>query len=297
MKKYFPMLFVELYLFFTLFLFYFGPIEYRLHSPILFPILIIIYHCFFVFGYILACKLKPLARHEISGWGYSVVSYWLLFVFGLIGVWISYKNLMGMEGLIPYDFFHNLIRGFTEPGLVYTERMLNLNEGIASDSRFFNIISIFFAFSKLLFVFYFMYFWTCLTFFKKFLALIYSSFFISAGISAGVNSVVFIFFIFSVISLLVILFERKSKYFWRVIGLSVLLFFFPLAWFGGVMSERGGAFDYFSSTSPLGDISVTSNFELTEDSSFFEFLYYSFVWLSYYVCQGYYGFSLILDMD
>lgn len=63
------------------------------------------------------------------------------------------------------------------------------------------------------------------------------------------------------------------------------------------MSERGGGFDYFSSTSPLGDISVASGFDLSAASGYFDFLYYSFVWLCYYICQGYYGFSLILNLD
>lgn len=36
---------------------------------------------------------------------------------------------------------------------------------------------------------------------------------------------------------------------------------------------------------------------MDDASSFVDFLYYSFVWLCYYVCQGCYGFSLILDLD
>jgi hypothetical protein len=63
------------------------------------------------------------------------------------------------------------------------------------------------------------------------------------------------------------------------------------------MSERGGGFEYFSSTSPLGDISVVSNFDFATESSFIDFFYYSFTWLSYYLCQGYYGLSLILNLD
>ena len=33
------------------------------------------------------------------------------------------------------------------------------------------------------------------------------------------------------------------------------------------------------------------------DTSFSELYYYAFVWLNYYLVQGYYGFSLILNLD
>jgi hypothetical protein len=297
MKKYLPLFLIEIYLLTTLIIFYFGPIKYKIHNSLLFFMLMMIYHLFFIFGYVLACKLKSNKKNLASGKKFSNANYWTLFSFGFLGVWAAYKNIMLIDGIIPYDFFDNLIRGFTEPGLAYTERMMNLGEMQVSDSRLFNIFSLFFSFAKLLFIFYFLHFWDDLNRIKKTIAIIYSLFFISAGISAGVNSVIFIFFIFSSISLLVILYDRKYIHLKKILLLGGVLFLIPIAWFGGIMSERGGGFEYFASTSPLGDIGISSSFDLLNTSSFIDFLYYSFVWLSYYVCQGYYGFSLILDLD
>lgn len=297
MKRYLPLLLVETYLLLTLVIFYFGPITYKIHNSILFFGLMVIYHCFFIFGYVLAYKFKVFTKNVVSERVYSSSSYWWLFYFGLIGIWAAYRNIMMMDGIIPYDFFDNLIRGFTEPGLAYTERMLNLEIGQAPSSRLFNVLSILFAFTKLLFIFYFLYFWVDLNWAKKIIALVYSLLFISTGISAGVNSVIFIFFIFSAISLLVVLYERRYIHFRKVLLFSGMLFLVPVTWFGGIMSERGGGFEYFASTSPLGDISTVSGFNLGDAPSLLDFLYYSFVWLSYYVCQGYYGFSLILNLD
>jgi hypothetical protein len=127
--------------------------------------------------------------------------------------------------------------------------------------------------------------------------LIYSLLFISSGFSAGVNSVVFIFFIFTTFAVLVILYIRSSPVLGRVLLISGLILMIPVSSFGYIMSQRGGGFDYFSTTSPLGDVSVESYFQLNDEASTIDFLYYSFVWLDYYVTQGYYGFSLILDMD
>jgi hypothetical protein len=297
MRKYVPLLFVEIYLLLTVLVFYFGPIQYRIHNPILFFILLLIYHSFFIFGYILSCKLKNFNKTVFRESRYSSSVYWILFLLGIVGIWIAYKNIMLMEGIIPYDFFHNLIRGFTEPGVVYTERMIKMDEEVVTSSRLFNIVAIFFSFAKLLYIFYVLYYWKELSFLKKISALFYFFLFVSTGISAGVNSVIFIFFIFSAISLITILYERRYIHLNKMIFFGGVLFLTPVAWFGKLMSERGGGFDYFAATSTLGDISVSSGFDLTNDLNVIGFLYYSFVWLSYYICQGYYGFSLILSMD
>ena len=104
MKRYLPLLLVETYLLLTLAIFYFGPIEYKVHNSILFFSLMVIYHCFFIFGYVLACKLKVFTKNVVSERVYSASSYWWLFYFGMIGVWGAYRNIMMMDGIIPYDF-------------------------------------------------------------------------------------------------------------------------------------------------------------------------------------------------
>ena len=63
------------------------------------------------------------------------------------------------------------------------------------------------------------------------------------------------------------------------------------------MSQRGGGFEYFTSTSPLGDITPPLTSPDLDNASLFDFFYYSIVWIDYYLVQGYYGFSLILNLD
>jgi hypothetical protein len=297
LKIYFPLIFVEAYLILTLGIFYFGPIEYNVGNPKTFLMLMILYHIAFISGYLLAFKLKNYNANLTCQKVYSESMYWLILFLGLVGVWGAYKNIMMMEGVIPHGFFDNLARGFLEPGLAYSERMQNSNGVHVPETRLFNIIYIFFAFAKLLFIFYFIYYWSVLTWIKKFISIVYSFLFLSVGISAGVNSVIFIFFIFSILSLLTILYIRQSVHLRKALLFCVLLFFVPIAWFGEIMSERGGGFEYFAKTSSLGDINASSNFSLDSNSSLIDFYYYSFVWMTYYVCQGYYGFSLILNLD
>lgn len=171
--------------------------------------------------------------------------------------------------------------------------MSKISAGYSSNSRLFNILLLFISFTKLLFIFYFVYFWGELNFRKKTICYLFSLLFLSCGISSGTNSFVFIFFIFLFFSLLVrylIFSPQKLKKALSYLGVGMLL---PIFSFGYIMSQRGGGFDYFKSTSPLGDISVViSSFD---NEGFWGFLFYSLVWLNYYLVQGYYGFSLILS--
>lgn len=91
------------------------------------------------------------------------------------------------------------------------------------------------------------------------------------------------------------LYLNRYKYFLGIIVLCFVLSLIPIGSFGYIMSQRGGGFEYFLSISPLSDISILM--KTPELDSFFGFYQYSMVWLSSYLVQGYYGFSLILDMD
>lgn len=294
MNKYIALIGVEIYLIVTLLLLYFGPINFRLHSPILFFILMILYHGFFIAGYLLGAKTHGKFTVKVE---FSRRLFYGSFVLGLVGILISYQNLLFTDSLIPYTLFDDLYKGLSEPGLVYSERMMGIDAGITSGSRLFNIVSFFIAFFKLLFIFQFVYFWRDLALWERIMSVVYSLLFISPGIASGTNSVVFLFFIFSIISLITVFYKQKYKHFPRLFTIISILFLVPVLSFGYIMSQRGGGFEYFSSTSPLNDISVAVATPSLVDFSLLDYLYYSFVWLDYYVVQGYYGFSLIINMD
>jgi hypothetical protein len=256
-----------------------------------------LYHIFFIAGYILGVKIK--LKNDIFTIKkiYNPLYYWAYFLTGILAILLGYSNIMLTDGIIPYDLFHKLQFGFTEPGLAYSERMLETENIVNSGSRLFNIISIFFSFYKFLFIYYVIYFWNSINLLNKLMAFMYASLIVMTSVAAGVNSIIFIFFIFSSVSLIIILYLKGYVHTNKIILFCACIFIFPLGWFGKIMYQRGGGFDYFSSTSPMGDISVSSNFMLSESSSILDFIYYSYVWLSYYIVQGYYGFSLILSLD
>ncbi len=296
MRKYLPLILVEGYLVATLLILFYGPVEFRLHNLPVFFLLMLLYHTCFIFGYWVAVKTGKKER-VISANKISSRFYYASFIIAVVGVFGSYANMMLSTSFIPFGLFDDLARGLAEPGLVYTERMRGLDEGLTADSRWFNIISVFFAFFKLLFIFLFAYHWKQLSQIKKMTAVVYSFLFLATGISSGTNSVVFFFFFFLIPTLVVSLYLREYAHLRKLLIVCVVVMLLPIASFGFIMSQRGGGFDYFSGTSPLGDISVTAKTPDLDIGSVFEFFYYASVWLDYYVVQGYYGFSLILDLD
>lgn len=296
MLKFYPLLLVESYLLLTILLFLFGPIIFDYHNKFLFILLLISYHISFIIGYFVA-TWGELKANAVSFESFSSHKFWILFILGIIGLIGSYNNIMLSVSIIPVDFFENLIRGINDPGLIYTERMMKIEDGIDSGSRIFNILSIFFAYAKLLFIFYFLFYWCQINLPYKVVSLLYSFLFVSIGVSAGLNSIVFIFVIFSLSSIAVILTVKKSKYLIIFLFASIFAMIIPILSFGNIMLQRGGGFYYFITTSPLSDISLKTDFELNGSSNVFDFIYYSIVWLSYYVTQGYYSFSLIINLD
>lgn len=290
-----PLFIVQLYLCITLFIYIFGPVKFNTHNPLLFYSFMVFYLLAFTLGYQVASLTGNIKIMTRRGRRISNTLFYSTFLLGLVMVLAAYKNIMLADSLIPYDLVTEVLRGFTSPGLVYTDRMENLAAGGTSGSRLFNILSLGFSFNKLLFVFISLYYWHSLNRFKKAVSVVYYLLFLAAGFASGTNALIFQFVIFSVISVACILFVRRNNKLKRYIGVLGVIFILPILFFGYIMSKRGGGFDYFSGTSPLGDISIS--LVAPEYSGFYDMVVYSLVWMNYYLVQGYYGFSLILHLD
>jgi hypothetical protein len=294
-KKYTPLILVELYLITTLLFFWFGPISYRISNQIYFVVLFFLYHLFFITGYIISTKTfqkKSLFEHK-----FSPKKFYILCFFAYLGSMITYKTATNSSSIIPFTIFQDLINGIQNPAKVYIESKLDYDYSSAGDSRFINILYIFFAFTRFYFIFYIIWFWKQLNLLARSISVIYFIFYISPSISSGVNSLTFWFSLFSFSTLLVFYFIRKPQKLKRLLIVLSILVIIPILSFGYIMSERGGGYSYFEQSSPRGDIKViTSEIDL-ENSNLFTFLKYSLTWLDYYITQGYYGFSLTLEQD
>ncbi len=294
MKKYYPLFLVESYLIITLLLFLFGPIRFNYHNEYLFFAFLTFYHLAFILGYKLATKTFTLDEEIIKQQHFlSRKKFFSLLILACVSVFISYKNLMLISDFSIGHFFADVLRGASDPKLVYTERMNILKSGTYQSNRFLNVISIFFIFSKFLFIFYAIYYWELLKRLEKTLFFVFCFFYITPGIAAGVNSLNFYLFLFVAPTVFIKLYINNNYYILKIyILIFIFLFFLLLLVFGHYMSLRGEGFEYFLKISPLNDISI--NIETPDIKNISGYIFYSFVWLISYVVQGYYGFSLAL---
>jgi hypothetical protein len=76
---------------------------------------------------------------------------------------------------------------------------------------------------------------------------------------------------------------------------AIFICFVSALWFfGTAMLGRGGDPSYVETTSPLGHLQLASEYKNLGEDDFFA---YTYVWLSSYLVQGYYGFSQALGVD
>lgn len=294
-RKYLPLFLIESYLILTLAVFWLGPVKYRIQNEFLFIFLFLLYHVFFILGYFIGertFKIRRVFKHSFSRRKYIILA-----LFAFLGSMITYKNATNASSLIPFSILQDLVKGFTNPAMVYVESKLNSDYVSAGDSRILNILYMLFAFTRFFFIFYSIWFWKYLRSYYRIISIVYCLFYISPSISSGINSIMFWFVLFSFSTLLVNYYLKNNKRLKSLlISLSILLLI-PILSFGYIMSERGGGYSYFEQSSPRGDIEVSSNDVDLEDANIITFLEYTFTWLDYYITQGYYGFSLTLEQE
>lgn len=292
MKRFAPLIFIEAYLLFTLLVFLFGPITFVIHNELLFYICMISYHLAFILGYVVSNVLyRNSGVHHV--FEFRSETFYIIFFFAVLASLVTYKNVMINSSLIPWDIFSQISDGIQSPAEVYVQRLEKINTENVASSRFFNVLSIFFMFFKFLFIYYSVYFWRMYDFSKKLLFIIYSILFISPTLAGGISSILFYFFIFLSVSLFFVKLMSNELAILKIFAVSTIVFLLFSGFFGFMMSQRGGGFEYFNTLSPLGDISV--NIATPEPGSIIGFYLYSFVWLSSYLVQGYYGFCLALS--
>lgn len=299
-----PIIFLQCYLILTLIMFQFGPINYKVLDPLLFWMFILSYHLCFLFGYIFAYKLKkpktikkPLKLTENS----SIRIFYLILSLSIFSSLISFKGVSSIFDLInPVFWFESAINGVLFPGDAYNEKMARVLVDV-SGNKILNILLFFIAFSKILIVPFTVFFWSRLSILTKFIAIFVTLLPVLSSLSNGTNKGVFDFVILFSSSLAVyFLYNKRNfkkynfasrKFFLITIFIS---FVGALSFFGSTIGARGGDLRYIESQDQLGNISIPQEIV---DKSRDNFSYYTYVWLSSYILQGYYGFSLAIEKE
>lgn len=121
-KSYAPLLLVEAYLLFGLWLFFFGPIYWPLENKGEFLGFIFLYHVFFIAGYTLqhsfflknqSVELTP-ARASTDD-NIFIRYFWIILLLAFAANVVVHRNTTLSNSYIPDDFFYGLYRGLVIP--------------------------------------------------------------------------------------------------------------------------------------------------------------------------------------
>ncbi|WP_147466621.1 hypothetical protein [Pseudomonas cichorii] len=120
-KLYLPLLFVESYLLFTLWLFFFGPVVWPAENKLEFLFFIFLYHACFIFGYLLSCRFS--LKRSAGSVGLPCDSlflkyFWVILCFAFVAIVILHRNTTLTISYIPSDFFVQLAKGLLAPAEV-----------------------------------------------------------------------------------------------------------------------------------------------------------------------------------
>jgi hypothetical protein len=299
-----PIVFLQCYLILTLIIFQFGPINYKVTDPPVFWMLILSYHLCFLLGYIFAYKLKKrkLIRKPVELAKNSKMKiFYFVLALSVISSLISFNGIGSLYDLInPLFWVESAIKGVNSPGEAYNEKMIrvvNDNTG----NKLLNIFLFCIAFSKILLVPLNVFFWSRMSKLIRVLALFITLLPLLSSLSNGTNKGVFDFVILYFSSLVVyFLYNKKNFNFYMFASrrfFLILIFtslFGALSFFGTSMGSRGGSLRYIQGVDPLGNITILQE---TVDKSRNSANYYTYVWLSSYIVQGYYGFSLAIEKE
>ncbi|WP_207240174.1 hypothetical protein [Pseudomonas sp. MPR-LB3] len=121
-KIYAPLLLVEAYLLFGLWLFFFGPIYWPLENQAEFLGFIFLYHVFFITGYMLQSSfftkkqgLEPTLKYTSTDDNIFLRHFWLILFLAFATNIILHRNTTLSNSYIPDNFFSNLYRGLVLP--------------------------------------------------------------------------------------------------------------------------------------------------------------------------------------
>ncbi|MDD1792382.1 hypothetical protein LRP50_04485 [Enterovibrio sp. ZSDZ42] len=309
LKNVVPLLLVEIYLLFTVYLAVDGPVNWNFGNETELLIFIFLYHCAFIAGYIWNLKrekVRPIDSHARVD--YSLLAgkyYWLIVFFALIGSVIFFKNITMSDSLIPTGFVESIRLGIWDPAQsrnLYAEKLLS---GEYKGNKYLTALTIFFGIFKYCLLPIIIFRWTSLSFKERTAGILVALIPLLAGTAMSLSSINFSYF-FTISVCLFVIFMSDEKEDGGLKGLMkrkgvilslVFMFAFSFWQFYAVKSganlyavvvkeETPANFDYLAANN------VTFEREVGE----YKGVAYDFYEkIAVYISQGYKGMSISLD--
>jgi hypothetical protein len=297
-RDFLPIIFIELYLITTLAIFVAGPVSFYVEDVILFWTYIILFHIAMITGYMfgLVCRGNYLVDASYTP-NYNKYLFWIVLFGAFIASLMAHKNLSVSESIVPHNIFSDVYSGLESSADQYVKKRSKGHDSGFQGNKLTNILYFFIAPFKIIIVPLLVFYWNKINILGKIVGVSISFMPVLSGISTGTNKPIFDFVVYFGSSLVVYFAACKywygeyrffqRKFFVVCITFGVVGF---VVFFGSAMEGRGGDVSFIERTSPLGHIKILNQTNL-------DFLSYTYIWLSNYLVQGYYGFSLSIQQE
>lgn len=300
-KIYAPILIVELYLWFTIILYAWGPWDWQTKYEVVFYLLLTLYNFALVFGYYLGTKKRINIQNSYGNFtygkkldsNYKVLRYLNISIYlFLIFTILNCIRVTGLSTVSLLTYFEEVVNGLNNPALQYYNKFSRSSTSLFGGSMlsYANVILAPFLWPVIpLSIYYF----KDLKLLNKvlivFAILLETSRWIAIGTNKGIFDIAII--IITVILMKSLLNEfwfKKKKNTWVTNGRVIVILLLPLSFFVSAINDRlSGSY-----------INMIPNVGINPDSFLLKIipkqLKVGFILLSGYITQGYYGLSLAI---
>lgn len=307
-----PLILVEVYLLFTVYLAIYGPIDFNIDNKREFLFYILAYHLAFVFGYLVNCIwTKHSKKNKVSKFDFSTLVvryYWLILFLAFLGGVIFLKNITMSDTIIPYGIVDAITQGILNPAQarnVYAEKLFSSKY---TGDKYLSALMLFLGVFKYSLLPIMIFKWTSLSLIKKVFGIFVVMIPLFGGIAMSLSSINFSY-LFTISVCLLVVYMSADLCDGGVAGIkrrkAVLLSFIVMIFFSfwqfyavksgvtiyGVVvrGEKPATFDYLEKNH------VTINKLPDNNDITSAFLMDFYQKLTVYLAQGYKGMSISLS--
>ncbi|MBX8539111.1 hypothetical protein K5D56_08765 [Pseudomonas cichorii] len=317
-KFYIPLLLVESYLLFTLWLFFFGPVIWPVENKKEFLFVVSLYHAFFIAGYLLSCRFslkQPSRAVEPNGDNLFLRYYWIIIVFAFIAMVILHRNTTLSRSYFPTGFFSELLKGLLAPAEVRSFYASAASREGFSGNAYVTGMLLFFGVFKYVLLPGLVFFWDRLSTTRKLVGFLVVMLPLCTGIISSLSAINFYYLFVVSVCLFGVVISNKSAEFFVELGrrktflfFLVFIFLFSFWQFYSVKSgvspykvffedEKPISFSYLNETGSVfkSDLAPAEKAKdavavVPEKSNLTDF----YEKLTVYLVQGYQGVSIAL---
>ncbi|WP_201004015.1 hypothetical protein [Pseudomonas cichorii] len=228
-KFYIPLLLVESYLLFTLWLFFFGPVLWPVENKKEFLFVISLYHAFFIAGYLLSCRFsikQPLKAVESNGDNLFLRYYWVVILFAFIAMVILHRNTTLSRSYLPTGFFSELLKGLLAPAEVRSFYASSASREGFSGNPYVTGLLLFFGVFKYILLPGLVFFWDRLSTARKLVGFMVVMIPLCTGIIASLSAINFYYLFVVSVCLFGVVVSNKSAGFFVELGRRKTFLFF-----------------------------------------------------------------------